>query len=108
MLLALEKEAIPLPDLEPPIAYMICASEAAISYGTPILLKLRSHGIFADYNADKGSFKAQMKAADSSGAHFAIIIGEDEIASDTLTVKDLRDGTQTKISKQEILSYLKR
>ena len=39
------------------------------------------------------SFKAQMKRADASGAAFAVIIGEDEVANDTVSVKALRsDG----------------
>ncbi len=38
-----------------------------------------------------GSFKSQMKKADNSGAGVAIIIGEDEAASETVTVKFLRE-----------------
>lgn len=42
-----------------------------------------------------GSFKAQMKRADASGAAFAVILGDDEVAADSATVKALRvtDGT---------------
>jgi histidyl-tRNA synthetase len=36
------------------------------------------------------SFKAQMKRADASGAAYAVIIGEDEVANETVTVKALR------------------
>ncbi len=36
------------------------------------------------------SFKAQMKRADASGAAFAVIIGEDEVANETASVKALR------------------
>jgi histidyl-tRNA synthetase len=42
-----------------------------------------------------GSFKSQMKRADASGAAYAIIIGEDEIASGTAIVKHLRDADMT-------------
>ena len=37
-----------------------------------------------------GSFKSQMKKADKSGARFAILLGENEIAEQQATVKDLR------------------
>jgi histidyl-tRNA synthetase len=43
----------------------------------------------------QGSFKSQMKRADASGAAYAIIIGEDEIASGTAIVKHLRDADMT-------------
>jgi len=36
-----------------------------------------------------GSFKSQMKKADKSGARFAILLGENEIAQQQATVKDL-------------------
>jgi len=39
-----------------------------------------------------GSFKSQMKRADASGAAYAVIIGEDEVASHTASVKTLRGG----------------
>ena len=40
--------------------------------------------------------KSQMKAADRSGAALAVIVGEDEVAAGTVTVRDLRgDAGQT-------------
>ncbi len=42
-----------------------------------------------------GSFKSQMKRADASGAAYAIILGEDEIASGTAIVKHLREADMT-------------
>jgi histidyl-tRNA synthetase len=39
-----------------------------------------------------GSFKSQMKKADASGARFAVIIGDDEVAAQRVTLKPLRGG----------------
>ena len=46
--------------------------------------------------AGAGSFKSQMKKADASGAAFAVIIGDDEVANNVVAVKSLREaeGTQ--------------
>jgi histidyl-tRNA synthetase len=41
------------------------------------------------------SFKSQMKRADASGAAFAVILGEDEIAGGNVGVKPLRDAGQS-------------
>ena len=38
------------------------------------------------------SFKSQMKRADASGAGYAVILGEDEVAKGVASVKDLRSG----------------
>ncbi|HET6264295.1 MAG TPA: histidine--tRNA ligase [Usitatibacter sp.] len=43
-----------------------------------------------------GSFKSQMKKADASGARFAVIIGDDEVASKSVTLKPLRSGGEQK------------
>jgi histidyl-tRNA synthetase len=43
-----------------------------------------------------GSFKSQMKKADASGARYAVIIGDDEVASKRVTLKPLRDGGEQK------------
>ncbi len=45
-------------------------------------------------NMDGGSFKAQLKRADKSGAELALIIGDDEVARGVAQVKPLRAGTE--------------
>lgn len=57
-----------------------------------------------------GSFKSQMKRADASGAAYAIILGEDEIAQGTATVKYLRDadqaGNQQSVAIESVADHL--
>ncbi len=43
-----------------------------------------------------GSFKSQMKKADASGARYAVIIGDDEVSTQRVTLKPLRDGGEQK------------
>ena len=58
--------------------------------------------------------KSQMKAADRSGARFALIVGADELASTTVTVRDLRhagregEPGQQAIPRQEVVDYVKK
>lgn len=54
-----------------------------------------------------GSFKSQMKKADRSGARFGLIIGEDEVASGTVSVKPLRsEGEQQSVSQADLAATL--
>ncbi|MFZ6800331.1 histidine--tRNA ligase [Undibacterium sp. Di24W] len=57
-----------------------------------------------------GSFKSQMKKADASGAAFAVIIGEDEAAAETVTVKSMRSddfaNNQTSVPFDTAVDYL--
>ncbi len=48
-----------------------------------------------------GSFKSQMKRADASGAAFAVIIGEDEVANETVAVKTMR-SSETENNQQTV------
>jgi histidyl-tRNA synthetase len=58
-------------------------------------------------NAGAGSFKSQFKKADKSGARYALVLGEDELAQQVVGVKPLRDeGQQQTVSWQDLPAYL--
>jgi histidyl-tRNA synthetase len=52
--------------------------------------RLRDAGLDALYHAGEGSLKSQMKKADASGAEFAVIVGETELAQGAVALKALR------------------
>ncbi len=59
--------------------------------------------------AGAGSFKSQMKRADGSGAAFAVILGEDEVANGSASVKSLRasgDGQQASVAFDGVVDYI--
>ncbi|HBM56413.1 MAG TPA: hypothetical protein DD388_07260, partial [Acidimicrobiaceae bacterium] len=57
---------------------------------------------------DDRSMKAQMKAADRSGAALAVIIGEDERSGGTATVRDLRgDAGQESVARIDLIETLR-
>ena len=66
--------------------------------------ELRRAGVRADRSFDNRSMKAQFKGADRSGAPLAVIIGSDELADGTATLRDLRTGTQEPIARADILA----
>ncbi len=57
-----------------------------------------------------GSFKSQMKRADGSGAAFAVIIGEDEVAKGVVAVKALRaaeaENNQSSVPLEQVAEFL--
>ena len=65
--------------------------------------ELRQLGIKTDRSFGGRSMKGQMKAADRSGARYAIIIGTDELEENQVTLRDLRgDGQQTLVPRDMI------
>ncbi|MRD45779.1 histidine--tRNA ligase [Caenimonas koreensis] len=75
-----------------PLAYVVVPSDAALVVAMPAVELLRSQGRAVTMHSGGGSFKSQMKKADASGAKFALIFGDDEIANGNVTIKALRDG----------------
>ncbi len=69
--------------------------------------ELRAAGLAVDRGYDNRSMKAQMKLANRSGARFAVIIGDDELAAGTVVVKPMRgDGEQLAVPRSEISTHL--
>jgi histidyl-tRNA synthetase len=77
-----------------PLAYIVHVGDAAAALAGRAAELLRDAGHAVVLNAGGGSFKAQMKRADVSGAQYAILIGDDEAAAGTASVKPLRGGEQ--------------
>jgi len=51
-----------------------------------------------------GSFKSQFKKADKSGAKIALILGDDEISNNTISIKFLREDKPQETVEQGVLS----
>lgn len=74
-----------------------------------LTVELRRAGIGADRAFDARSMKAQMKAADRSGASLVVIVGADELAAGTATIRDLRGGAgQHSVDRADLAEHLRR
>jgi len=70
-------------------------------------LRDKVDGIRVAMNLGGGSFKAQMKRADKSGAAFALILGEQELSEGRIGLKPLRSGNeQESIALEELATVL--
>lgn len=91
-LLALSKDAgTEVPRIEPDV-YVVHQGEAADALAQRVAEHLRDKGLRVILHCGGGGFKAQMKKADSSGARFAVIIGDDEAVAGEVSVKPMRGG----------------
>jgi histidyl-tRNA synthetase len=90
-LLLLDDTAVPT---AAPDVYLARQGEAAARYSAGVAEQLRDGGVSVVLHSGGGSFKSQMKKADASGARYAVIVGDEEAASGTLSVKPLREDAQ--------------
>ena len=69
---------------------------------------LRGAGMRADRAFENRSMKSQMRAADRSGAAVAVLVGSDELAAGTVTVRPLRGGgEQRAVPREELTPHLR-
>jgi histidyl-tRNA synthetase len=90
-----------------PLAYVVHLGDAASPLARRMAEALRGDGHAVVVHAGGGSFKSQMKKADASGAHFALIIGDDEAAAGTVAVKPLRvTGEQIAVPAATLAAHI--
>jgi histidyl-tRNA synthetase len=75
-----------------PRAYAIVPGASAVPQAMAALEALRAAGVPVLMHAGGGSMKSQFKRADASGARYALVFGDDELARGEVAVKDLRDA----------------
>lgn len=71
---------------------------------TAVCATLRAAGIGVDRAYEGRRMKAQMKAADRSGARLAVIVGEEEVAAKTVTIRTMEDGSQHAVSRDDLVA----
>jgi len=74
--------------------------------GYDLLRRLRAVGISADAPFEERPLKAQLRMADRSGARFALILGDEEVAEGTVTVRRLEDGHQEKVPATDAPAWI--
>jgi histidyl-tRNA synthetase len=94
--------------------YLVHQGDAAQMQSIVLGERLRDAGLdvvlHCASSGGSGSFKSQMKRADASGAAYAVILGDDEMANDVATVKYLRDAdpnqNQHQIALTKVVDHL--
>lgn len=78
-----------------PDVYLVNVGEQAEKAAFGIAEQLRNANIQVVLHAGGGSFKSQMKKADRSQARFALILGDDEVANNQVTLKSMLAGSKS-------------
>ena len=107
LLLTMENNNI---EIENPYAtdiFIVTIGDEAKTKSFKLLKDLRTNHISAENNHLDRSVKAQFKYSDKINAKFTIVIGDDELANDTATLKNMSTSEQTTIKLSEIVQELK-
>jgi histidyl-tRNA synthetase len=84
--------------------YIVQTSDTALELGLSMAMEFRDAGFSVTGNIGDTSFKSQLKKANKSNARLALIIGDNELQTNSITVKLLDDGTQLTVSRDNLLA----
>ena len=105
-LLALVQEdgmIAPMPEVD---VYVVHQGEQAAKLASVVAEQLRDDKLRVLLHCGGGSFKSQMKKADSSGASVALVIGDDEAQANEVSVKPMQGGEQVRVSVQNLIATI--
>ena len=86
--------------------FVVALGEDCWSSARVLARDLRMSGLTALIDYGGRSSKSQMKRANRSGAERMLILGEDELARNIVTIKEMDTGSQKTLSRDEVASYL--
>ncbi len=81
--------------------------EQEAAYCMKLLKQLRDAGVNAEIYPTAAKMKKQMNYADKKSIQYVVLVGEDEMASGNLTVKNMIEGTQQSLTIEDLLVLLK-
>ncbi len=84
-------------------AFVIAMDQPNMPQAFALLDVLRHAGISADLSYNGGSLKSQMNRANKLNARFVLILGENEIKSNTVTLKNMQTSTQEVVALSEVV-----
>lgn len=106
-LLAVEAEGVVIPETFVSDLFIIPMGVAAKSVALKYAAELRAAGFKVELAFGDRALKTAMKIADKSGARYSLVIGDEEMASGVVEVKEMSSGTANSVRLVSLASALK-
>ena len=105
-LMACEAENLIVGDLSLVDIFIVPIGDKAHSLAVSLLQQIRAADLRADMAYGDRGLKGAMKAADKSGARFAVVIGDEEVSNSQVQIKNLGDSTQAQVAIGDMVAHL--
>lgn len=90
-----------------PTVYVVVTDESLKPEVFKVVRDLRRHSISADMDYEAKSLKAQFRNADRLKAKFVAIIGQDELAKESIKLKEMKSGVEQTIKLTSLIESIK-
>ncbi|HUV75982.1 MAG TPA: histidine--tRNA ligase [Dehalococcoidales bacterium] len=107
IILNLKKQAVSIPPLPGPRVFIACIGEEARVETIKLASRLRQAGIGTLLATGSRSLKAQLRQANNLGIPHAVIVGEEEVKTGTVILRDMANARQKTVSRDELPQILK-
>ena len=94
LLIVAENEGIQFPAAAGPDVFVGFMGDAGAEAARKLVFGLQQQGVYAVYDINRRSLKAQLKYADKLGAKYSMVLGDDEVAAGKATLKNMTDKTE--------------
>jgi histidyl-tRNA synthetase len=101
------KAVLPLPS-SPTLYVIIPMSQAQEACALLLADELQAHDLATELLLEGDSMKSMMRKANKLGAAYCLIIGENELQTKEVTVKNMITGTESRMPQVELVAYLKK
>jgi histidyl-tRNA synthetase len=105
-LMACEKENLKLAKDNLVDIFLVPIGRNAQQLSVSLLRNLRNANLACDMAYGDKGLKGAMKAADKSGARFAVVLGDEEVANAQVQIKDLSNSSQVQVSIGDMVKHL--
>ena len=89
-------------------AFIVTVNDEARAPAFKLLLELRGAGVSCDLGYEGRSLKAQMRQAGRLEVPYVIVIGPAELEGQTVTLRTMAAGEESKVKRSEIVNHLRR
>lgn len=91
-----------------PEIFVAWIGDENLPYSLALLNELRQKGVKAVLDTKARNLKGQLKYANKLGALYSVVIGEDEVKTGELTLKDMKEGNQVKVHRDELITEIRK
>lgn len=106
VLLLLEKAGVEIPNCNIPAVFVMAQNAELLSEATALVRKLRLAGLSADTDYTGKSVKSQFKFANRREFKYSIVIGQSEIESGNVKVKNMAASSETEVAIDSVVEYI--
>jgi len=107
IVLNMKRHKAPVPPEPTPEVYVAHQSPQAQAEAVRLAGLLRRNGIAATMAVGERSLRSQMRQANTMGAAYVVILGEEELVKGTVQVRKMADGSQREVAAGEIAAFLR-